>query len=426
MNTRELATVIWLVGLLALGLSRPSLRRSLVDIVKAFAKAAIVVPFALYIALLAAAVYLAYGMGLWTPKLLAPTVFWFFLSGLVLLFGFTDAGKQDRFFRTILKRVVGAGAFLEFLVSVKTFHIVFELALQPLVVLLVLLAQVAGSKPDQRPVKRLAESLLGAIGITLITLTIRSVIVERDTFDFGLQLRQLVLPLWLTLVSLPFMYLLALYAEHEQAFIRMRFGSGQSRLTWRARLAVMIGLRGRLTDVHALARGPAKQVGRERGYRAAREQVRAFRRGLADARVAEQEAADRLVRYAGVSGVDEQGRQLDRREFEGTCKALEWLCNCHWGWYPRQNRYRDDLLDKLGDFERHGLFEPHGIVMHVPKDGQAWYAYRRTVGGWVFAIGAAGPPTDQWKFDGPEPPNGLPGEDPAWGSTPFTDPLNWV
>jgi hypothetical protein len=324
-----------------------------------------------------------------------------------------------------LLRTVGVGALLEFLVGVKTFNLFFELLLQPVVVLLAMMVAVAETKPELRPTKRLAEFLLGLVGLLLLVLTIRSIVVDRETVDVGLQVRQLALPVWLTLVSLPFLYVLALYAEHQTAFIRMSFGPTRRKPSWRARLAVMIGLRGRLAEVHALAGPAASRIGQERAYRGARTQVRAFRRELEERNAAEREAADRLVRFAGATGVDEHGRQLDRREFKETCSALEWLWICHCGWYRRDDRYRDDLLDKLGDFRRKGLPNPHGIVMHVSKDGQRWYAYRRTVSGWVFAIGAAGPPTDQWRSDRPEPPNEPPGDSKDWTTDRFDHSLNW-
>ncbi len=50
---------------------------------------------------------------------------------------------------------------------------------------------------------------------------------------------------------------------------------------------------------------------------------------------------------------------------------------------------------------------------------------RRTVTGWVFAVGAAGPPPEQWFYDGPEPPSGYPGSDPGWGRSPFEQGPNW-
>ena len=64
------------------------------------------------------------------------------------------------------------------------------------------------------------------------------------------------------------------------------------------------------------------------------------------------------------------------------------------------------------------------MSLYVSEDGQSWYAWRRTVTGWCFAIGAAGAPPNQWEYDGPEPPEGFPSEDQAWGDSPFADQAN--
>jgi hypothetical protein len=127
---------------------------------------------------------------------------------------------------------------------------------------------------------------------------------------------------------------------------------------------------------------------------------------------------ERLKKFAGVTGVDSDNRQLDRREFRETTEALRFVSLCMMGWYRRGGRYRPDILTILeGSFERHGLKGPPEIHVHVSSDGQAWYAWRRTVTGWCFAIGAGGPPPNQWLYDGSEPPVGFPGVGPSWGTS---------
>ena len=133
---------------------------------------------------------------------------------------------------------------------------------------------------------------------------------------------------------------------------------------------------------------------------------------------------ERLCRYTGSQGTDEEGRRLDRREFAVTIVALQWLATCQMGGHRRGGRYRDDMLEIVGDFTRYGLPTEAGITLRVANDGQSWYAWRRTVTGWCFAIGAAGPPPRQWEYDGPDPPTGFPGRDSAWGNEPFSDQAN--
>jgi hypothetical protein len=115
-----------------------------------------------------------------------------------------------------------------------------------------------------------------------------------------------------------------------------------------------------------------------------------------------------------------------KREFEQTRQALQWLATCHMGWYQRDEDggfYRPELLDRLGnDFTRQGLPADHGIVIHVRRDGQAWYAYRQAITGWVFAIGASEAPPSQWLYDGAVPA-WLPRNRPQMGELSVRDPL---
>jgi hypothetical protein len=158
--------------------------------------------------------------------------------------------------------------------------------------------------------------------------------------------------------------------------------------------------------------------------------VAQFQRERRDEERAAIEEQERLRRYAGSDETDGEGRRLDRGEFKETMRALRWLATCEEGWYHNEDhggpQYRADLLEALGNdfFSGYGLPPDPGITIEVSNDGQAWYAWRRTVTGWCFAIGAAGPPPDQWEYDGPEPPHGFPGRDRRWGERPFSDGVN--
>jgi hypothetical protein len=188
----------------------------------------------------------------------------------------------------------------------------------------------------------------------------------------------------------------------------------------------MAGLGGRLPDIGAF--GPqfsriAAETGTYGGGLAATREAKRHRA----ARVADEEArARKLSANAGVPGSDDDGRRLDKREFEETKQALRWVATVQMGRYPgSENRYVPDVLDIIGDFDRHGLLGDHGVVVNVRSDGQAWFAHRRTITGWVLAIGSRDAPPDQWFYDGPEPPSGYPGESPGWGETVHADTANW-
>lgn len=156
-------------------------------------------------------------------------------------------------------------------------------------------------------------------------------------------------------------------------------------------------------------------------FPAARRVVADFQESRRDKERAAAEEQERLRRYAGSDDTDAEGRRLDRREFNETTKALYWLAECMEGWYSNEDRgpkrYRADLLEVFDPdfFKTYGLPEDHGVIIKVAKNGKAWYAWRRTVTGWCFAIGAAGPPPDRWEYDGPEPPERFPSKGRGWG-----------
>jgi hypothetical protein len=423
-DTRELALLIWLSVLLAFALSKPDVRQSFRDTIKAFLHPKILIPTLIYLIYLSALIWFAWRLGLWSTKVLGPTILWFFLSGFVLFMQANRAGAEEHFFRRVALKTVGVAAFLEFFLNIKTFSLPVELLLQPIIGVLVV-TQIVARDTKYVAARWLIDGLLGVIGLWLLIATVVGLIDEWQTLDYELLWQSLVLPIWLTIGSLPGIYLFSLIMEYESAFMRMKLMNERNKPSLAARLSVVVGFHGRIRRVHDFGGTWTGRVARQSSFRAALDQVRAFERDMATKEAEKREAAERLERYAGAEGVDETGRRLDQREFEETRQALQWIANCHMGWYRQRGRYRRDLMKILGDFTSYGLPEDHGIVMRVRKDGKSWYAWRRTISGWVFAIGAAKAPPDQWLYDGRDVPAGFPGKDPAWGESAFMESPNW-
>jgi hypothetical protein len=428
-NNREWAILVWLGVVLVLVLAKKDLRSSFGSVLRTALHPKILVPFAGMLGYVALLTWLGSLVGLWRTSLIKDTIVWVIVSGLALFFASTDAAKQPHFFRKRLAAALGITAFIGFFVNLFVLPFGAELLLQPFLALLVGVSVVAGREARHRAVKRLVDALLVLIGFSLLTFALVELIANWDKTDKGGVLLQLALPIWMTLGMLPFVYLLSLYTTYEKAFGGINFATDDRRARLRAKLALVTKLHFRHRETNAFTWNWARQAAVAPGFAAARQVVADFLKSRRDAEQAVVEEQDRLRRYAGSDEVDADGRRLDRREFKETMQALDWLATCQMGWYRnRGDGYPADLLETLGDdFARQGLPADSGITMTVAKDGQSWYAWRRTVTGWCFAIGAAGPPLDQWKYDGAEPPQGFPGKDPAWGTRTFSDEQsrNW-
>ena len=240
-------------------------------------------------------------------------------------------------------------------------------------------------------------------------------------------LRSFLLPIWLTIGALPFIAALSLYDTYRLAFAFTGMGTDGGKAPWTAKLALITTFGLGTRELRRFRAYWPRQRAQAKGVRNGRRVIRDFRADLRAKEAAKRKEAEDLVRHAGMAGTDSEGLQLDRREFKETTNALEWLSTCHMGWYRNRagSRYPADLMKIFQPGHTRGLPDDHGITMKVRKDGKAWFAWRRTITGWIFAIGAAGPPPDQWFYDGPEPPRGYPGSDPVWGSRPFERSRNW-
>jgi hypothetical protein len=430
LNNREWAILIWLGIFLAWALSRKDVRSSFSDLLRTSSNPKILVPLGGMSGYVALEVWLGHKASLWRSELAKDTIVWFIVSASALFFKYEQASTQPHFFRRRVAAAFGITAFLEFFTNLFVLNLIAELFLLPFLALLAMLSVVADKDERSRSVKKLVDGLLALIGLALLAFASRQMYANWAHIDKHAALLQLVLPIWLTIGLLPFIYLVSLYANYESAFLHINFATDDQKARRHAKLALVTKLHFRSRDSHDFAGPWYQRIASAPNFGAARRVVAEFQKSRRAVERAAIEEQKRLRRYAGSDETDAEGRRLDRREFKETIKALRWLATCEEGWYYNKDhegpRYRADLLEALGNdfFSGYGLPSDPGITMKVSKNGHAWYAWRRTVTGWCFAIGAASPPPDQWEYDGPEPPRGFPGRDRRWGERAFSNEVN--
>jgi hypothetical protein len=425
MDNRELATFI----LLGLSFVFVVVKVPLGNVLKALLApkvAALLLFFAGWIAL---AVWLAHLFGLWTNDLFASTVLWFLFVGMAWFLHINDASKDADFFKRRVIEAVGIGAMLEFFVNLEVMPLPAELVFQLALIFVVAVDTYARHQPEFKSVARLTTGALVTFTIGLIIFTIVQLVESWHSIQPQDVANDFLLPIWLTLVAVPFLYVIALFAGYESLFLNMKFWNDGHWPALRSVAGVMAELRFSLIDINGFRGVRARTASISGSFAESRQAVHHFKQTRAEEQAARANARARLFQYTGATGVDEDGLVLDRREFAQTKKALRWLATCHQGWYQRDDRidaYRSDLLKMLGDFADYGLSENHGgIAMKVRKDGQAWYAYRVTPSGHVFGIGADGPPPSEWYYDGPKPPRSFPTANGGWTSFMQPDPQEW-
>lgn len=392
---------------------------------------AILVPVVVYLCWVSAAFIAADAVGLWDVQLVTAAVMWLLFSGLGLFGTGVEAIKKDGEIARAFRRLLGVSLIFEFVANAASFSLFIEIPAQILAVPCGVVSALGSARREHRAAGMLASGYFALLGVAALGWGITRLVADWKVIDKSLFWRELVMPLWLTPVALAFMTLLALYFVYEATFSAMASESAVG-LSWRHRLAVLARCGPRLRAVRAV-RPAASWLANDPGFRSTWRWTGRILREDRKRRANETAQAQRLVNNAGAVGTDSSGRQLDQREHAETRKALQWLYTCHLGYYPKQgNRYFEGLeiiIDGLS--EKYCLPNPNNIEMHISDDGQSWYATRQTITGHWFAIGAAGPPTDQWFYDGPTAATSFPHESewdqwvpgsnsPNWAETPET------
>lgn len=427
LTTRELAAIILIGVALLLVFAVPKWRGHMLPSISRLVKAAlswrIVLVFGLFTAWCAGWVVLGSIFGYWDFNLVAPTIITVLTVGFPLLFRSVKADTGGAIVRQIGGETITLSAILLFYLNLETFPLWFELILQPVLGILFALAHVAGQKEESKKVQGCLNVLLALVGLAVLVWTSVQFFTAAGTRDWNQTIREFALSIWLPLVMFPYFYATTFFAAAETATMLMR-RIWKPPANRRAVLAAVLGLHFSIRWAREFKPIYEKPVARSKTFRVAVGHMRDFRDDVERRRDDRVEREAHLVASAGQLGTDGTGAQLDRREFEGTKRALDFLHTCEMGWFGRLgNRYWDDRTEvTLRPLDRWNLPDPHGIQVEISQRGQVWRAWRRMPSTSYLGIGGRDGEPDTYHYAGPTAPIGWPGDD-EWMNTTFEPDL---
>jgi hypothetical protein len=385
---------------------RPEVRTSFVAVLKSAANRHILTVVATYLLLMAWVASVSVHYGLWSWDQWPNLSIWLLFAGFPIVFSVTEAGKQEDLFRKKAKDAIGLSAFVGFIAEVRSFPLWVEMLLPIVVIVLWFGGYRPGKEHQGRGFYRWALTLVSILVVA------NSLLWSIGNFSSGWAQEQgmslLVVMAW-TFTTLAFLFFFSIYAVYQFAFLRFNY-SGALRIlpAWKAKVALIYGIRLDVELAHRFTPNWANGVLQASSFQNALERIEEFTQHMYEEREQQRLHQLKLIHNAGVKGTDEEGRQLDQREFKETIQALDWLHTCHSGHFPRNSRYRQDMVEYLGKGSGfRSLPSDHGIHMEVSDDGQRWFAYRQCAAGWYFGIGGDAPASAGrrfWYYDGPTVP----------------------
>jgi hypothetical protein len=356
--------------------------------------------------------------------LLKDTIIILFGAGFPLLFSSIRAKSGVEIIGHIRRETLTLSTFFLFYLNMESLPLWGELISQPVVVLLsVMTAFAQRDEKAQRVVGCFSIPLL-LIGLGLIAWTTVQTVTNWDELDWLELLAQLAISVWLPFAMFPYLYVVAFYVATETILKRLLWTNKE--MPFRARLGVLVGLRGSVRWAKELT-GRYNHVARARSFSAALSEMRDFRNDVTRREKSEADRLADLEGFSGQAGVDATGAQLDRREFDGTKRALQFIHTAQGLRYERRGEtFWDDLTDMVvSPVSKWDLPVRHGIVVQTTSDKKNWRAWRRLPSGWVLGIGAAGR-FGEYRYAGAEPPTTWPGASDDWiDSATALGPVDW-
>lgn len=129
--------------------------------------------------------------------------------------------EDDQYFRNLFRGSLKLGGIFEFIVVAYSFSLVTELVLVPILFSLAVTLAFAATKPEYAKAKVLLELILATFATVLVWNSVSSIWSQPDQFlttDTG---RNFVLPILMTVGSIPVFYLLFCCSHVEQARIQI-------------------------------------------------------------------------------------------------------------------------------------------------------------------------------------------------------------
>ena len=153
---------------------------------------------------------------------LKDVLLWFVFVGVPFCYNSVERKLPEKYFLKGITENLKFIVLVEYVTGTYTFNFIIELILQPLIAFLALTSAVAEKDEKNKAVKKFVDALLAIIGLLILGFSIKELIVSFDTIIYQDVLFELLSPLVLSVLFLPFSYGFAIYSKYQIIFLRMK------------------------------------------------------------------------------------------------------------------------------------------------------------------------------------------------------------
>jgi hypothetical protein len=218
-NNRELSIIIWVIFIIILFFISKEVRNSFKEVIRALCDEKIVDVSLLMIIYSGLMILFLTLFGFWERSLIKETVYWILFVGFPLLLDINKINSEKNYIKTILKDTFKGIIIIEFISNFYNFSLLVELVLIPIITFLELLRIISRDKPEYDNVYKLLNWIVFIFGIVVLIYTVKNILQTPEGFFNILTLKTFLISIVLTVLLIPFLYLVALWSLYESIVI---------------------------------------------------------------------------------------------------------------------------------------------------------------------------------------------------------------
>lgn len=221
-NNRELAVSIWILFAVIGCISYSKIRKPFFQLIKAFFAWKLTLSYMLMFTYIACVIWVLKVMAIWKVDHITLTVLWCVCVAFVMLFNFQKANDQ-KFFKNSVKDNIKGLVFLEFFLNLYVFNFWIEFMIVPIFAIIGGMKAIAERNKEYEIVDKLLNFILVAAGLFLLFFAFYKVFTDFENFATIQNLKSFYMPILLSILFVPFVYIAALIAAYETLFTRLQF-----------------------------------------------------------------------------------------------------------------------------------------------------------------------------------------------------------
>ncbi len=221
-STREIALIIWGIIAFILMMTGPKIRIAFYRVIQVAFFGKLFISFTCMIIYIAIIVYLLYCIDVWNTSLLKDTIIWTFFFASTTFFNLNKV-VDTKYFKKLLTDSLKWTLLIEYLINFHTFSLIIELIILPFMLFIVAMQVSSEIDKQYEVVNKLFTGILSMFGISIFLYSlIQTIYKSNELFTFS-NFHEFLLPLYMTILLMPFLYLIALFIQYESLFVRVRF-----------------------------------------------------------------------------------------------------------------------------------------------------------------------------------------------------------